>query len=403
MVELHSTRACLVANNNSTINMRNLGDYHSKWGSNIQLILVHDGVSTDIADFNAQDSMGLELTTSGGHMQFYPNPQSPQSSEFTNPVVTDSTHNLGSLADAFDVKYLVDPIAGTVGDHQAISLGGVCVRACNNSTVNVQNVHFPTGWENASGVIYDFSGACSKLYIWNIADESQLKASYVSVSGDFPTSSVYHGPYSVYGEATAFSGAPSSTNETGSLSVLDTFGLSSSVASQPNGVYGKSTFDNRGPFRIYVSPKGPAKFLGYVSGTSVIHGAPYQQLAQGYNPSGDCSSTVSGIDWHDTGSIYRSLFPALKEPDGILSEASSFFYTSSMIAPGYENRILLDDSAMNLFANAKNGTTGTSGRSKIVTYVRNLQIPQGNSWDADQAGYGLGFLSATTFDLERKN
>ena len=70
---------------------------------------------------------------------------------------------------------------------------------CYGSEAN--NVHFPTTWPNASSPIYDIEGPaplegpnCSRLFIWNIADDSLLKASYLSVSGHHPKDSGYHGP-----------------------------------------------------------------------------------------------------------------------------------------------------------------------------------------------------------------
>ena len=83
--------------------------------------------------------------------------------------------------------------------------------------------------------------------------------------------------------------------------------------------------------------------------------------------------------------------------------ASSFFYGYEMTDKSTRNRVRLDDSAMNVWANAKNATLGTSGRNKLVTYYRALIAPQGEGFDADQIGHGLGFLSANEFDLNRKN
>lgn len=395
-VELHSTRACLVANRESVINMEDLGDYHAYWSSSIQELLVQNGASS-IADYNSDDSLDKESTTSGGWMQFYPNPQEGNPNYALDlPQVASGTATV-SIANV-TTKYLKEPL-NPAEDHHDYSFGGVCVRAVGNSLVNVKNVHFPSGWVNASGIYYDMSGLeCNNLYIWNIADESTLKASYCSVSGQWPGDAGYNGPSSVYfdGAGLPASSAPDSTPHTASLSVLDSFG-----ASAVNG-YGKSTIDNKGPFRIYFSPRSSAKFIGPVEGGEVITGPYYQILSQGYNPSGDASSTVSGT-WNDSGYIYQELYPELKEPDGITSDASSFFYVSSMVDPSYVNRIRLDDSAMNTFANAKNATLGTSGRLKLVTYYRATKLQDGEGYDSDAARFGLGFLSANEFDLDRDN
>ena len=54
----------------------------------------------------------------------------------------------------------------------------------------------------------------------------------------------------------------------------------------------------------------------------------------------DNTSTVyaSGL-WEETGAMYQELYPELKEPNGILSDASAFYYVSAMVDPSYSNRI----------------------------------------------------------------
>jgi len=397
-VELHSTRACLVVDKNSILNMNDLGDYSVRWD------VANPAVSALMvsADY-VTSSTGLDEACSGGYVQFYPNPRLTNPSANTTYISNNTNHTV-SIPDYNEATLLANgPIGNDIDAHKAISHGGICVRALRGSGVKVKNVHFPTGWENASAAIYDVSSDCNKTYIWNIDPTSQLNAAYCSVSGYWPTSSVYHGPYSVHTTTggNALTGAPGSTPNTGTLSVLDSFGLSAGDYAG----YGKDTFDNRGPFRLYFSPKDPAKWLGYPAGSEIEHGTPYQLWAQGYNPSGDVSSTASGpaSDWSSTGEVYRELHPEFKEVSGTGSDASSFFYTSSFLDPGYVHRIRLDDSAINIFANAKNATIGESGRPKLVTYYRAIVSPQGASWDADSVGHGLGFRSASEFDLDRKN
>ncbi len=397
-VELHSSRACLVANKESVINMEDLGDYHAYWGADMIQQLVLSG-STEIADYNPSDSEDKEFTTSGGWMQFYPNPQAGNINYVNDiPGVASGTNSVTISSNT--TRYLKEPLNPSE-DHHDLSYGGVCVRAVGNSLVNVRNVHFPAGWVNASGIYYDMSGLdCNNLYIWNIADESTLKASYCSVSGGWPASAGYNGPDATYvsGAGLAASGAPGSTPHTGQLSVLDSFGVSTTNAEY----YGKALYDNKGPFRIYFSPRSSAKFLGYNINNNLVTGPVYQVLAQGYNPSGDVSSTASGV-WSGGGAVYQELYPELKEIDGLESDASSFFYVSSMVDGSYANRVRLDDSALNTFANAKNATLGTSGRVRLVTYYRATKAQEGEGYDADSARYGLGFLSANEFDLDRNN
>ncbi len=152
---------------------------------------------------------------------------------------------------------------------QNITQGGVCLRATEDSVVNAKNVHFPVGTNTSplDGFYYTTSGSdCDKLMIWNIADTSRLNASFLSVSGMYPGSTDYHGPSAIWvssnngtlagpnNESPAY-GAPISTPDSGSLSILDAFGAGSSVLVIPSGV----TFNN--PFDAYsiVSAGMPSK------------------------------------------------------------------------------------------------------------------------------------------------
>lgn len=179
----------------------------------------------------------------------------------------------------------------------------MCVRALNGSIVNLLNVNFPCGWWNPSSVIYDTSSGesnplCSRLFIWNIADRSQLKASLISVSGLFPADAGYHGPSGDWG----ISGLPNITSHTGALSVLDYFGKS---LKNP---LGKTTQQNYGPFRLYFSVNPAVNVLTNIN--DINYGAIPQVYAQGYQPSsymmtsGSVSSLypmllhVSGCPYH---------------------------------------------------------------------------------------------------------
>ena len=329
----------------------------------------------------------------------------------------------------------------------------MCVKADKGSKVKVLNTHFPCGWQNASSIILDVSAGtpatttCGKLYIWNIGDESSLHASHISISGCYPGDATiddcYHGPSGVYvsgtgscgGAYTALSAAPSATLNTGRLSILDSFGKHPGFPAL-NGVSAmeaRSTFDNRGPFRIYFSVDPVAKFLGYTRGgdsrfpgsyqassnldagyvwntpgnptpSAVELGEPYQELSQGYNPSRDCSTPHP----HAVSAIHNQLGFQTAAAAGGEPLSTTFFYASGMLDDSYVSRIWLDDSAMNTFANAKNATKGTSGRPKLVSYYRAITSQYGSSYTGDggntdgyRTGYGLGFRSSNIFDFNR--
>ena len=446
-VQLHATRACVVVKGSSTVNMERLGDYHRHWDSKY-----YRGASTGPKEDGptAQYSVnGITANASScwdqGSLQFYP-----------NPFVASSVFNISPQAHYPAVTWTVqDKIAWTAVEFptataivSGISFGGMCVRAVDDSTVNAQNVTFPTGWFNTSGAYYDLSSSvCEHLRIWNIADNSQLHASYLTVSNAYPQdlSAMYWGPSALWTSdtGTGLSGAPSSTADTSGASVLDSFGHGVQTSPQVDvrkqglGYYGKTSPENTGPFRIYVSPSAKAKFLGYpqsngfgfmpsVGGyhspnsflsmgytfreTAILRtGAPYQILAQGYNPSGDCSATNSqGATYLNPSSLYEDLgFSGYIENLPIeqqnQNDASSFFYTSAMLPNDSESRIWLDESAANTFANAKNGLLNTSGRKKIFSVYKIYDEDGGETFygDGTSTDMARGIGSANLFDLER--
>jgi len=436
-VQLHATRACLVANKNSIVDMHDMGDYHARWASKYLS-------NVDYPTGNESTS-GYQTSAyySSGTMVFYPNPYFPY------PAGT-GLKNTQSIYPTAESKVVAGtPTWTAIATNQTqvsgASVGGMCVRAVGDSQVNVKNVNFGAGWFNPSGPYYDVSSTqCEFLRIWNIADNSELHASYLSVDGLHPQdmSAAYHGPYAMWASAApggAYSGAPSSTPDTSTLSVLDYFGSgwNAGIDYPGAGTYGKSGFQNIGPFRLYVSPHPKAKFLGFpftdtgqafipyignfptgtcssmgfhfgTQTTTMKFGAPYQIIAQGYNPSSDCSATNNqGPNYNNVSAIYQDLgfsgyvttLPAKNQQQNV---ASSFYYTSGMLPYDSQSRIWLDESAMNTWANAKNGTLNTSGRKKICSFYESTTAYPGEAFYEANKGYGLGFGSANLFDLDRE-
>jgi hypothetical protein len=69
MVELHATRSCVVIDNESTVNMKDLGSYRSRW----------DATGTFDAsgpDYGGTTTLYSSVFVSAGSLQFYPNPNS---------------------------------------------------------------------------------------------------------------------------------------------------------------------------------------------------------------------------------------------------------------------------------------------------------------------------------------
>ena len=340
-VELHATRACLVANKNSTININDLGAYPANWRRG-SLGPTYLGFGSDYPI----DTYDVSAYTSSGCLQFYPNPQDTTAIGafyldalettvgagglgFTAPTAITPTYPTFTAQTGLLQYFVVDnPLNGTTNftSRSKITQGGVCVRATDNSIVNVKNVHFPVGTNSSplDGFYYTTSGSdCDRFMIWNIADKSRLNASFLSVSGMHPSDSQYHGPSAIWvssvnGISTTnvvpASGAPAGTPDTGSLSILDIFGAGSSVWILPSGLTINNPFNafytfsgtlntatiralgsaginyndftrypigvlgsyaNTGPFRIYWSPKPSARVLQNDSGGFFKGAFPY--------------------------------------------------------------------------------------------------------------------------------
>lgn len=401
-VELKSQRSCIVVDKNSVLDVQNLGDYRECWSRGALGTLV----LTSGCDYDTRQTSGY---TYRGSLQFYPSPVESTYAEILPPV-GDSPTIVFYFTDGGSTSnrnyFLTDDIfdPNTANAVSAVTLGGWCVRVLGNSVAKVTNVNFPAGWWNPSGVIFDSSGVnndndlCDKLFMWNIADGSELITSYVSVSGLFPQDAGYFGPSSVWGSGTnsiAY-GAPAGTPDTSSLSVLDWFGgVALSALPRPTGAtprfnFGFSPPENKGPFRLYVHTDPVASFLATTNSTNSF-GYANQLFAQGYNFSGNmyAPSSVSGL----TASLTRW--------DGSNLITSGFYYCSAF-TPNSGHRILLDESAANLFANAKNGSAARSGRSQICTiFLPYTNTDIGNSSTSKR--YGRGLQSLQVFDLDKDN
>ena len=491
-VLLQSYKTCLGANNNSTIEMVDCGDFNTHWKNpdDVDLDVYVTGTLVPNAIYNPNDREGKSVFVSGGYMQFYPNPEISRMATYTQftPVNSLITTAGGIIPPFSGARNAPNPATAQAQAYYKYSQGGWCVRADKGSEVLVKNVHFPCGFLNPSSTILDVSAGtsgtlCGKTFLWGIGDDSRLHASYVSISGHYPSSVPYNGPSGVYVSAPwdpdcpmaaislaeSLSAAPSATPDTGRLSVLDTFGLRkayTSVQTCAAPLPAISVPENKGPFRIYFSVNPVAKFIGYTRGgvatlantfqlssninagistgtsgcwrgidgiidyppSAVEVGEPYQVLAQGYNPSRDCSS-VDGASLNSSGlsGIYHQLAwrnPTYNYASGTQfvlggTQASyglstNFFYGSAMTDPSYASRVWLDDSAMNAFANAKNCAQATSGRNKLVSYYRSHYDNYGAGFPGLQGsgpgvagtaivngfteGKGLGFKSTNIFD-----
>jgi len=458
-VELHSTRSCIVAQKNSTINMRDLGAFPGNWGSTPSGIAILDRVSY---------SLPLSGDVSGGSMQFFSNPQDAAkiAAETLNSVGALTTPLIPTKSGRTNTLLINDGgyQSPNYTTRQGISFGGVCLRAVEDSLVNVQNVHFPVpvNGSPADGLYYDTSGEeCNQFNIWNIADSSRLNASYVSLSGMHPIDCIQHGPSAIYTSSVDLTstdevvarGAPPKTPDTGSLSILDAFGAGSAVWIIPSGVDVNSEFDrfypvsgdvnfetaealsqaginysgtaaytfgvsgafnNRGFFRLYWSPKASARLLQsdlsggrygafpHTGDFSGVLGPAYQIFSQGYN----CSAPLSAIvpdGYANASSIAPDLLKLSLDSngDGVNDSlwTSGFYYCSEMLEEN-PTQCILEESAADMFANARNASVGLGGRPRKTTIYSDSTDRDGESYPGDQIG---GFKSSSIFDLSRDN
>jgi len=517
-VELHSTRSCLVANKNSTINLRDLGDYAGSWGNSpTGRILLADGTDY-IVDADTREILR------NGSLQFFPNPQNESAyTGFEMDDLSSTSRNLsysqfaalgaGGTSPTFDVYTSSNQFAISVKSYYDdntweekmawMSKGGVCLRATEDSVVNVMNVNFPVGTSTSpmDSVFYSCSGTpCNLLMMWNIADTSRLNAAYCSVSAMYPYDVGYHGPSALWASAEVpgnnpvspgagrdiiASGAPSATPDTGVLSVLDTFGAGSGAWLIPSGVgfnepfgryypvsgvdrgdagtaaalegilplalvkrlvdagiavsgrgfmghvdagiYGAGVvnYDNQGVFRLYFSPKPETKLLyadmsGYINGACAlgghdfygVAGPVYQIFSQCYNMSAPVSALASPdtTTWGEanaTSSNYPNLLKLSYDSRGygVADQlwTSGFYYCKEFVDDN-PTQCMLDESASNLFANAKNASIGMSGRPrKVYLYRSRDSLDAGSEAFEGDASATIGFKSANIFDLKRDN
>lgn len=382
MIEIKSYRSCLVADKNSSIVMEDLGDFGNNWGS-------------PYADNSFYNTLGLarKAAAAAGYLQFLPNPNEDSVSTGTlaaRPLICRLQGTNGSY---YAVENPFDPDPYNLS---SVTLGGLCVKASNQSHVRVKNVHFPCGYWNPSSVIYDYDAAdtwCSRTFIWNFSNNSTMNMDHVSVSGTFPALAGYHGPIAVWtsGANAAAYAAPSGTPDTSTLSVLDYYGSGiDNTWKLPNGDstrYGQNGFFNQGPFRLYLGVDSLATRLfdpNYDPGNII------QIFAQGYNYGFNLSATA------DTSGLYGKLL-RVSQASGL--ESSGFYYANEFVHSN-PNLIMLDESAANTFANAKNGAMGTSNRPQICMIYSSKTDEYG---EGKARAFGLvqgtGFKSPNMFDL----
>ena len=117
-------------------------------------------------------------------------------------------------------------------------------------------------------------------------------------------------------------------------------------------------------------------------------------------------SAVQGVAGSlDVSTYYPNLLKLSydSDADGIADTlyASGFYYCKEFMDDN-PSQCMLDESAAETFANAKNASLGSSGRPKRVTLYRSRGADQRAS-EANEGDAIIGIKSANIFDLKRDN
>ena len=425
-VDLHSLRACLVANNNSEIEMYGLG------GTSIHAASANlDSWALSTDPPTGRPLVGnLPLHTSGGYMQFFPN-------GYTADILTISASSVhpekaGVNPAATSGSYFPMQVTGTMGNQNDIATGGMCVRAVGSSKVDVNYVNFPMGVSTSavSGVYYNIQGSAnehvdgygasggagSHLYLWNIADNSRIHAANVLVSSlnssgmtIYETGrdeSTYHGPAGRWNNETA----------------LDYYGANGVAGSA---ILDTATYHNHGPFRLVFGTRGLVKSFHELNthndnaGNGIAHassmgGSPVDQITgQGYMITASSVDAVSANDYghylkyENTGGqgravVFGGVYGSIQTPStgvesGYREGPVSVIHGDSTAYM----RNFLDRSASDLFANAKHCANPRVGFVSIYNSSTDPVVGGEGRDSTNEVSFGKGVRSLNIFDLDR--
>ena len=363
-IELHSTRACLVVNNKSSLEI-------VKVGADVPANTINIVERQPISSYNNH---------SGAFLQFYPN-------GFTEEIWNTS----GGYYSSLDLQEKLDPNSSHLRtvegiapittpvrtNHNLASTGGMCVRAVGGSDVIVDQVNFEVHMPPAdlSGAYYNIDGsgnegegvysgfaaeqtgatgmgtadkhyAGSQIFIWNISDTSRILASNLKVNSVDSSAAGFHGPAGRWGSFSDWAD--------NNIGALDYYGKT--------GAYGTltdadiTTAYNYGPFRLLTSVG--SDLMTYTEGinkdngsahytvppdysSSATGGSPTAQLnAQGYSCAGHTASSVIGSDFRSHSQIEQQTHNA----------GNTMYYYGQPVfgsRPGDDGKYLTSDEGLN--------------------------------------------------------
>lgn len=173
------------------------------------------------------------------------------------------------------------------------------------------------------------------------------------------------------------------------------------------GMNGASGPYNRGPFRIYYSTN-PASNLLFLSGTDNESNIVTQVFAQGYHASGPCSAVSDDIATLIAADLFM-VSGSVRNEEKLGAnlngrwDFSGYYHVKDFVDPSFVNRVRIDESASNTFANAKHCSRKVGGRPPLLSIYRATTGEDGEGRSNDTNGTGRGFRSANIFDFDRRN
>ena len=278
----------------------------------------------------------------------------------------------------------------------------------------------------------DFSCVGTRIHMWNIADSSRMKASNLLLNGQNPlaecVANTFHGPTGRWsnGAACDYYGKYGFAASTLAIS-----GLGTQVA----GFYNLGVFRIVGSHRSYLKTYTEVDYNGYpIQSQMTGGGSPMDQInCQGYQTAYDVAINTAGAE--DLVAFHVGLEPGTTEDtepvfgrglaglpgspgkiNGVITHARmvdgrGMLWDEGQLHPAFPVpplhvdwqgylRIWVDESAANVFANARHGANKKVNLLSIYRSSTSSDIGgEGRDTTSDTSTFGVGVRSLNMFDL----
>ena len=292
---------------------------------------------------------------------------------------------------------------------------------------NVQNSDF-------EGVDYTFSCVGSRIHMWNIADTSRMHAANLLLNGNNPQTECinnsFHGPTGRWANGAA-------CDYYGKLGFAASALTEKSLGSQVDGFYNLGVFRVIGSHRGYLKTYSEVDYQGRANNSQMtLGGSPMDQVnSQGYQTMFDLAINTPGaedtLSYHaglEPGSVSgaepvfgRGLAGERGEPgkiNGVMTHARMIegigmkwdegelhpIFPFPPLHLGWQGYIRnwLDESAANVFANARHGASKKVNLLSIYRSSTSSDIGgEGRDTSTGNPTFGVGVRSLNMFDLNR--